>query len=122
MVKSMTQVGEMLRSYPADLGKVDRDVLARCIEECLSCAQACTACADACMSEADEEMPMLRKCMRSCMDCADVCDMMGRMLSRHTEYDANITRAMLDACATMCRTCADECDRHDRAFETSSSK
>lgn len=117
MVRSMTQVGEMLRSYPADLGKVDRELLARCIEECLACAQACTACADACMSESDEAMPMLRKCMRSCADCADVCDMTGRILSRHTEYDANITRAMLDACATVCRSCADEGERHAQRHE-----
>jgi uncharacterized membrane protein len=64
------------------------------------------------MSESDEMMPMLRKCMRTCVDCADVCDMTVRILSRHTEYDANITRAMLEACATMCRSCGDECERH----------
>ncbi|WP_073483860.1 four-helix bundle copper-binding protein [Streptoalloteichus hindustanus] len=108
----MTQVAEMLRSYPADLGRVDREALTRCIEECYSCAQTCTACADACMSEADEMLPMLRKCIRSCEDCADVCDTTGRILSRHTGYDANITRAVLAACATVCRSCGDECERH----------
>ena len=30
--------------WPAQL---DRDVLARCIDECLACEQSCTACADA---------------------------------------------------------------------------
>nr|BFF04830.1 four-helix bundle copper-binding protein [Streptoalloteichus tenebrarius] len=117
VVTVMTQVAEMLRTYPADLGRVDREALMRCIEECYSCAQACTACADACMSEADDMLPMLRKCIRSCEDCADVCDTTGRILSRHTGYDANITRAVLEACATVCRACGDECashaDRHD---------
>ncbi len=47
-------VAEMLRTYPADLGAVNRDALVRCIEECVACAQACTACADACLSEADD--------------------------------------------------------------------
>lgn len=44
-------VNDMLDAYPADLGSVDRDKPARCIEECMACAQACTACADACVSE-----------------------------------------------------------------------
>lgn len=54
----MTAAAEMIRSYPADLGGVDRDALIRCIEESVSCAQACTACADACLSESDDQIPM----------------------------------------------------------------
>jgi hypothetical protein len=38
----MTAAAEMIRSYPADLGGVDREALIRCIEECVSCAQACS--------------------------------------------------------------------------------
>jgi hypothetical protein len=114
---AVSQVGEMLRTYPADLGKVDRDALARCIDECFSCAQACTACADACMSETDKAMPTLRKCIRSCVDCADTCEVTGRILSRHTGYDANLTRAMLEACATACRSTADECEQHAQRHE-----
>ncbi|GAB2899444.1 hypothetical protein GCM10027074_77680 [Streptomyces deserti] len=34
------------------------------------------------------------------------------MLSRHTGYDANISRAMLQACVTACKACADGCGRH----------
>src|SRR4051812_29399701 len=80
----------MLRTYPADLGDVDRAALARCIEECFDCAQTCTACADACLSEAT--VADLIKCVRTNLDCADICDMTGRVLSRHTGYDANMTR------------------------------
>ena len=89
----MTHVEEMLRTYPADLGDVDRAALARCIGECFDCSQTCTACADACLSEAG--VGDLVKCVRTCMDCADICDTTGRVLSRHTGYDANLTGAML---------------------------
>ena len=87
----MTQATTMLETYPADLGDVDRHALARAIEECFSCSQACTACADACLSESD--VAMLVKCIRENLDCADICDTTGRVLSRHTGYDANVTRA-----------------------------
>lgn len=113
----MTVTAEMLRTYPADLGGVDRDKLIACVDACVACAQACTACADACMSEPDETLPELRKCIRSNEDCADMCDTTARVLSRHTGYDANITRAVLDACATVCRSCGDECERHASTHE-----
>jgi hypothetical protein len=35
----MTHAEEMLRTYPADLGDVDRAALARCIAECFDCSQ-----------------------------------------------------------------------------------
>lgn len=106
----MTQATAMLETYPADLGRVDRDALARCIEECFNCSQACTACADACLSE--PEAAALTKCVRHNLDCADICDTTGRVLSRHTGYDANLTRAVLEACAMACESCGDECERH----------
>jgi hypothetical protein len=106
----MSIVQQMLQSYPADLGGVDRSRLATCIEACIECAQACTACADACLAE--EMVDQLAKCIRTDLDCADICATTGRVLSRHTGYDANLTRAVLQACATACRTCGDECAQH----------
>ena len=106
----MTHVTQMLDTYPADLGGVDRATLARCIEACFDCAQTCTACADACLSE--EHVAELVKCVRSNLDCADVCQATGQVLSRHTGYDATLTRVVLEACATACRSCGDECERH----------
>ena len=47
----MSAVEQMLDSYPADLGDVDRQKLVACIEACIECAQTCIACADACLSE-----------------------------------------------------------------------
>jgi hypothetical protein len=92
----MTHTEEMLRTYPADLGDVNRAALARCIDECFDCSQTCSACADACLSEPD--VAHLVKCIRTDLDCSDICDTTGRVLSRHTGYDANLTRAMLQAC------------------------
>jgi len=109
------RVTEMLRAYPADLGRVDRKTLADCIQACLECAQACTACADACLSE--QNLRELAKCVRSDLDCADLCQATARILSRHTGYDANLTRAALEACAVACRSCGNECERHANAHE-----
>ncbi|MFD4259267.1 four-helix bundle copper-binding protein [Streptomyces sp. NPDC058534] len=55
---------------------------------------------------------VLTKCIRTDMDCADVCDATPSVLSRHTGYDANITRAVPQACATVCKACTDECAAH----------
>ena len=111
----MTVASQMLDTYPADLGGIDRQRLVACIETCIECAQACTACADACLSE--EMVDQLRTCIRTNLDCADVCGSTGKVLSRHTGYDANLTRAVLEACATACRACGDECAGHAEMHE-----
>jgi hypothetical protein len=107
LVETVTQ---LLDSYPADLGQTDRKALATCIAACVECAQACTACADACLSE--KAVEELTTCIRTDLDCADICDTTARVLSRHTGYDANLTRAVLETCATACASCGEECDRH----------
>ena len=111
----MTVAAQMLETYPKDLGGVDRQKLLTCIEACVECAHACTACADADLSE--EMVADLTKCIRTCLDCADVCNATGRVLSRHTGYDANVTRAVLEACATTCKASGDECERHAAMHE-----
>lgn len=104
----------MLDTYPREIN-LDREKLGATIEAVIACAQACTACADACLSE--ESVADLTKCIRTDLDCADVCEATARVLSRHTGYDANITRAVLEACATVCRSCADECGSHAEMHE-----
>jgi hypothetical protein len=47
-----------------------------------------------------------------CLDCADLCSTTGRVMSRQTEYDANVSRALLEACVVACSSCGDECERH----------
>jgi uncharacterized protein DUF326 len=113
----MSVAAEMLRTYPADLGEINRNALVRCIEQCGYCAQACTACADACLSESDDQFAMLRKCIRTNEDCADICAITARVLSRHTGYDANVTRTVLQTCVTVCGSCGDECERHSSRHE-----
>jgi hypothetical protein len=111
----MSQATAMLDTYPLGLGKLEKRVLAACIEACYDCSQTCTACADACLSE--ETVADLTKCIRTDLDCADMCDTTGRILSRHTAYDANLTRAVVQACALACKACGDECARHAEMHE-----
>jgi hypothetical protein len=105
----MTYAKQMLESHPRGAA-VKVGPLIECIEACLDCAQSCTACADACLGEA-EPAPLVR-CIRTCLDCSDVCATTGRVLSRQTEFEADVARAVLEACAQACRTCGAECERH----------
>jgi hypothetical protein len=102
-------VREMLDKHPrpADL---DRDLLVRCIEECLDCGSACTSCADASLGEHDVQE--LVRCIRLCLDCADTCDATGRIATRQTEPELGVVRAVIEACAAACRASAEECERH----------
>jgi hypothetical protein len=111
----MTAAADMLETYPKGLGGIDRDKLRECIEACIECAQVCTACADACLSE--DSVAKLTKCIRTDLDCADICEVTGRVLSRHTGYDANLTRAVLESCAAACKSCGDECAGHGAMHE-----
>ncbi|GIM71900.1 four-helix bundle copper-binding protein [Actinoplanes auranticolor] len=99
----------MLKTYPAEIN-FDREKLAAAVDALLACSEACTACADACLSE--DMVAELTKCIRTNLDCADICATTARVLSRHTGYDANISRTLLEACATACQACGDECASH----------
>jgi hypothetical protein len=104
----------MLETYPRSIN-LDRRALGGAIDTLLACSQACTACADACLSE--DDVVELTKCIRTNLDCADICDATARVLSRHTAYDANISRTLLEACATACQACASECAQHASMHE-----
>jgi hypothetical protein len=104
----------MLETYPAEIN-LDRGKLAAAIEALIACSQACTACADACLSE--DMVAELTKCIRTNLDCADICATTARVLSRHTGYDANISRTLLEACVVACRSCGDECASHATMHE-----
>jgi hypothetical protein len=105
----MTLSKEMLEAHPMP-AQVDRDLLARCIDECLACLQSCTVCADASVAEGD--VADMRRCIRLCLDCADVCNATALTLSRQTEYAASASRAQVSSCRELCTICADECERH----------
>jgi len=110
----MTVAADMLRTTPSEIG-FDRDALATCIDACFECAQACTACADACLGE--EMVAELRRCITTDLNCADICDATGRVLSRQTHYDPEVTHAALTACRDACRRCVEECERHAAMHE-----
>ena len=99
----------MIAASPATID-LDHELLARVLDAAATCAQVCTACADACLSE--EMVAELGKCIRTDLDCADICGTTLRVLSRHTAYDAGITKAQLQVCIQACGSCADECEQH----------
>jgi hypothetical protein len=110
----MSYAKQLLDTYPRDFN-VDAGLLAATIEALSDCAQACTACADDCLSE--RQVAELVKCIRLCLDCADVCTATLRVVSRQTEYDANLTRPQLQACVAACRSCGDECEQHAQVHD-----
>jgi hypothetical protein len=99
----------MLDTYPRDIN-LDRQKLAAALDTLIVCSQACTACADACLSES--MVAELTECIRTNLDCADICATTARVLSRHTGYDATISRSLLETCAAACKSCGDECETH----------
>jgi hypothetical protein len=110
----VTNVKAMLDTYPRSFD-LDAGRLAETLDVLIDCANTCTQCADACLSESN--VTELAKCIRLDLDCADVCGATSRILSRQTEYDANVTRAVLEACIAVCRSCADECEGHAEHME-----
>lgn len=112
----MSYAKQMLDSYPRSFN-LDGDLLARSIEAILDCAQACSACADACLAE--DNVSQLAQCIRLELDCADQCEATTRVLSRQTEYDANVTRVVIEACKQVCKSCGDECESHGERMEHS---
>jgi hypothetical protein len=102
-------VRELLEAHPRP-SALDRDLLVRCIEECIDCAATCTSDADADLVEPDAQE--LLGCVRLCLDCADVCDATGCILIRQTAPDLGVLRALIEACAVACRACAEECEKH----------
>jgi uncharacterized membrane protein len=110
----MSYAKQLLDTYPRDVN-LDADLLAATIDALSDCAQACIADADDDLSE--QNIAEMVKCIRLCLDCADVCAATLRVVSRQTEYDANVTRPLLEACVATCKSCRDECERHAQMHE-----
>jgi hypothetical protein len=110
----MSYARQLLDTYPGTFN-VDGAVLADASDAVNDCAQACTSCAD--NSLAEQDITTLVKVIRLDLDCADVCTATVRVLSRQTEYDANLTRSLLETCVTSCKSCGDECERHAAMHE-----
>lgn len=104
---------QMLQTHPRTRA-LDTSVL-QCIEACFDCTQACIACADACLGEADPKV--LTRCIRLNQDCATICSTTGAILSRQTEPEPTVVRAVLQACAVTCKQCAAECGQHAQVMK-----
>ena len=105
----MSYARQMLDSYPRAVN-LDAGVLAATIDALSDCAQACTADIDADLSEQD--LAEMVRCIRLCLDCVDICAATAAVISRQTDYDANVARPLLEACVAICKSCGDECERH----------
>jgi hypothetical protein len=103
------RVKEMLKTHP-NRGRIDVDLLAKCIEACYGCAQTCASCADACLSESDPQS--LIRCITLNLNCASICEVTGQLVTRQTAVEWALIYQQLQACATACRLCGDECERH----------
>ena len=110
----MSYARQMLGACPPTFN-VDADLLAATIDALSDCAQACIADTGCDLSE--ENVAEMVKCVRLCLDCADVCTATGGVISRQTDYDANVIAPLLEACAAVCKSCGDECERHARMHE-----
>ena len=110
----MQQTRAMLDSHPHH-ARIDRALLAECIDACFACAQVCTACADACLGE--QTAAELVRCIGLNLDCSTVCAATGTLVSRQTEPDLDLLRAQLEACQAACRVCGEECQGHAKHHE-----
>lgn len=104
----------MQESNPARID-IDQRVLTHCVAACMEWSQICVACADACLAEGMVEQ--LRSCITTNLTCADVRASTERVLSRHTGYAGQVTRAVVEACARACSACAEECEQHAEMHE-----
>jgi hypothetical protein len=94
----MTHATEMLNAHPGTAA-IDADVLIECIEACFDCSQACSVCAEAGVGE--EMVSHMRRCMTMCLNCSDQCATTGRLLSRQTESESAMARAVRIMCAVV---------------------
>ncbi len=59
-------IRKVMETHPQPT-RLDREVLAGCIAECMECAASCTSCADADLAEPDVQE--MARCIRLCLDC-----------------------------------------------------
>jgi hypothetical protein len=80
---------------------------------CPGCPAVPAGAADAGLREQDRAETV--NCIRRCPDRTDICTATTRgVVSRQTEYDAAVTRALLEACVATCKSCGEERERHPR--------
>lgn len=84
----------------------EKQLVERCIAECLECVKAAARCATWCIQS--EQSPKLAECIRLCWDCVDICTACTSLVARDSRFGALVC----GPCADICDACAAECDRH----------
>jgi hypothetical protein len=84
----------------------EKQLMERCIAECLECVKAAARCATWCIQS--EQSPKLAECIRLCWDCVDICTACTSLLARDSRFGAQVC----GPCADICDACAAECERH----------
>ena len=105
----MSYARQMLDTYSRAFN-VDAGLLAAAIDALSDCVQACNA--DNAADLGEQNVSEMVTCIRLCLDCADICAATAGVISRQTDYDANVARPLLEACVAICKSCGDECERH----------
>lgn len=83
----------------------NRQLIERCLEECLRCLRLTSECVDACL--AGEQVKAMARCIRLCLDCGDLCAACAEALGRNSEFGPEICRILAD----VCEACAAECEK-----------
>ena len=80
-----------------------QDVLSACITACERCAAACLR---------EQDVNMMARCISLTRDCADICALSSRLVTRDSEYAAQLAPVR----AAVCQACADECGHHAHRY------
>lgn len=89
---------------------VNLDILAEAIEALLDTERTTSACAAAMV--ADSGVEHLRVAIRADMDTVDVCTAARTVLTRGSDSNDNVTRAVVDAAISACERSNVECGKH----------
>jgi len=86
--------------------------MAMSVRPCPGCSAVPAGTADAGLREQDRAEMV--KCIRPCLDRTGICAATPGVVSRQTETDAAVTRALLEACVATGKSCGGECERRSR--------
>lgn len=82
----------------------EKQLVERCITECLDCVRLAARCANHCIQA--EQAARMAECIRLCWDCIDICTACASLMARDSRFGS----AICGPCADICEACAAECD------------
>ena len=96
----MSYARQILDTYRQPL-PVDAGLLAAAIDAASDCVQACNA--DNAADLGEPNVTEMVTCIRLCLDCVDICAATAGVISRQTDYDANVVRPLSPRVHTLIR-------------------